>query len=169
MAQGAPRSTGGGEDLRDLRGQPSLRLAMEVAAAGGHGLLVSGPPGSGKSLAARRLPSIMPPLSEREEIDVMRIASVGGARFSGDEEVARPFRAPHHTISSVGLVGGGTPPRPGEVTMAHRGILFLDELAEFSRESLEALRQPLEDGEVTITRARHSVRHAVPVHARRSG
>lgn len=145
-------------DLGDLRGQPGLRLALEVAAAGGHGLLISGPPGSGKSLAARRLPSIMPPLGAEEAVEVMRIASVRGQGFDLSRPVPRPFRAPHHTISSAGLVGGGSPPRPGEVTMAHRGILFLDELAEFSRESLEALRQPLEDGEVTITRARHSVR-----------
>lgn len=145
-------------DLGDLRGQPGLRLALEIAAAGGHGLLISGPPGSGKSLAARRLPSIMPPLDADEAVEVMRIASVRGQSFDLSRPVPRPFRAPHHTISSAGLVGGGAPPRPGEVTMAHRGILFLDELAEFSRESLEALRQPLEDGEVTITRARHSVR-----------
>jgi magnesium chelatase family protein len=146
------------EDLADLRGQPGLRLALEITAAGGHGLLISGPPGSGKSLAARRLPSIMPPLGRRDAFEVMRIASVGGRRFPDGAAVERPFRAPHHTISSAGLVGGGSPPRPGEVTMAHRGILFLDELAEFSREALEALRQPMEDGEVTITRARHSVR-----------
>ncbi len=147
-----------GEDLGDLRGQPGLRLALEIAAAGSHGLLISGPPGSGKSLAARRLPSVMPPLGADEAVEVMRIASVRGESFDLSRPVPRPFRAPHHTISSAGLVGGGSPPRPGEVTMAHRGILFLDELAEFSRESLEALRQPLEDGEVTITRARHSVR-----------
>ncbi len=143
-------------DLADLRGQPVLREALEVAAAGGHGMLILGPPGAGKSLAARRLPSIMPPLSEPEAVEVMRIASACG-RGRADGALLRPFRAPHHTISPAGLVGGGTPPRAGEVTMAHRGVLFLDELGEFSRSALEALRQPLEDGSVTITRVRHSV------------
>lgn len=143
-------------DLADLRGQPALRGALEVAAAGSHGLLVVGPPGAGKSLAARRLPSIMPPLEPAEALDVMRIASACG-RAASTHHTRRPFRAPHHTISPAGLVGGGSPPRPGEVTLAHRGVLFLDELGEFARGALEALRQPLEDGEVTITRARHSV------------
>jgi magnesium chelatase family protein len=151
-----------GVDLEDLRGQPALRRALEAVAAGGHGLLIMGPPGAGKSLAARRLPTIMPPLSGAEAMEVLRIASACGqsARSSGHgvPHARRPFRAPHHTISPAGLVGGGTPPRAGEVTLAHRGVLFLDELGEFSRGSLEALRQPLEDGEVTIARARHSVR-----------
>lgn len=142
-------------DLADLRGQPALRRALEVAAAGGHGLLVLGPPGAGKSMAARRLPSIMPPLDTSERLEVLRIASACGQRVALDD-VRRPFRAPHHTISTAGLVGGGNPPRPGEVTLAHRGVLFLDELGEFGRDALEALRQPLEDGEVTITRARHT-------------
>ncbi len=142
-------------DLADLRGQPVLREALEVAAAGGHGILILGPPGAGKSLAARRLPSIMPPLSDPEAIEVMRIASACGR--VAEQAPARPFRAPHHTISPAGLVGGGSPPRAGEVTMAHRGVLFLDELGEFSRSALEALRQPLEDGSVTITRVRHTV------------
>lgn len=141
-------------DLADLKGQPGLRRGLEIAAAGGHAALVVGPPGAGKSLAARRLPSILPPLSRREAIEVTRIASVAG-RPSADGTLApRPFRAPHHTISAAGLVGGSSPPRPGEITLAHRGVLFLDELGEFSRASLEALRQPLEDGEVTISRAR---------------
>ena len=154
----APISADGGyEDLADLRGQKVLRGALEVAAAGGHGLFIVGPPGAGKSLAARRLPSIMPPLTEPEAIEVLRIAS---ACEAGPAELParRPFRAPHHTISPAGLVGGGTPPRAGEVTRAHRGVLFLDELGEFGRSALEALRQPLEDGHVVITRARHSVR-----------
>jgi len=145
-----------GPDLADLRGQPALRDALEVAAAGGHGLLILGPPGAGKSLAARRLPSIMPPLSEEEALEILRVASASGHRPEAGV-VRRPFRAPHHTISPAGLVGGGNPPRPGEVTMAHGGVLFLDELGEFSRSALEALRQPLEDGAVTIARVRHSV------------
>ena len=138
--------------LDDLRGQPALRRALEVAAAGGHSLLMVGPPGSGKTLAARRLPSILPPLGRAEALDATRIASACGRRPRG-LITRRPFRAPHHTISSAGLVGGGSPPRAGEVTLAHRGVLFLDELAEFSRGSLEALRQPLEEGRVTIARA----------------
>jgi magnesium chelatase family protein len=145
-----------GPDLADLRGQPALRDALEVAAAGGHGMLILGPPGAGKSLAARRLPSILPPPSEPEAMEILRIASACGARPESGP-IGRPFRAPHHTISSAGLVGGGNPPRAGEVTMAHGGVLFLDELGEFSRSALEALRQPLEDGSVTIARVRHSV------------
>jgi magnesium chelatase family protein len=146
-----------GPDLADLRGQPYLRYALEVAAAGGHSLLVVGPPGAGKSLAARRLPSLMPPLNRGEAMEVLRIASACGKPVSPDQPPIRPFRAPHHTISTAGLVGGGSPPRAGEVTLSHRGVLFLDELGEFSRESLEALRQPLEEGRVTIVRARHAI------------
>ncbi len=146
-----------GPDLADLRGQPYLRYALEVAAAGGHSLLVVGPPGAGKSLAARRLPSIMPPLGRSEAMEVLRVASACGKRVSPDAPPTRPFRAPHHTISTAGLVGGGSPPRAGEVTLSHGGVLFLDELGEFSRESLEALRQPLEEGRVTIVRAHHAI------------
>ena len=145
-------------DLAEIKGQPFLRHALEVAAAGGHSLLMTGPPGAGKSMAARRLPSILPPLAVPEAVEVLRVASACGASSTWAEARRRPFRHPHHTVSAAGLVGGGTPPRPGEVTMAHRGLLFLDELAEFSRDALEALRQPLEDGEIVITRARHSVR-----------
>jgi magnesium chelatase family protein len=145
IAPGAP-------DLADLRGQPHLRHALEVAAAGGHSLLMIGPPGAGKSLAASRLPSILPPLAAREALEVARIASATGRLGSGIP-AGRPFRAPHHTISPAGLVGGGAPPRPGEATLAHRGVLFLDELCEFRRDSLEALRSPLEAGEVAIARA----------------
>ena len=137
-------------DLADLRGQPGLRHALELAAAGGHSLLVVGPPGAGKSLAARRLPSILPPLTREEAVEVMRVAGIAGRRAGGRSPVRRPFRAPHHTISAAGLVGGGSTPRPGEISLAHRGVLFLDELAEFARGALEALRQPLEAGEVTI-------------------
>ncbi len=146
-----------GPDLADLRGQPALRRALEVAAAGAHSLLVTGPPGAGKSMAARRLPSIMPPLGSGERVEVARVASACGRPVSPAVAGRRPFRAPHHTISTAGLIGGGTPPRPGEVTHAHRGVLFLDELCEFNRGALEALRQPLEDGVVRIVRARYAV------------
>lgn len=137
-------------DLRDLRGQAGLRRAIEVAAAGGHGLLMIGPPGSGKSLAARRIPSVLPPMASEEILEVARIAGACGA---GPLRAERPFRAPHHTVSPAGLVGGGNPTRPGEITLAHRGVLFLDELCEFKRGALEALREPMESGEVTISRA----------------
>ena len=140
-----------GLDLADLRGQPYLRRALEISAAGGHGLLMIGPPGAGKSLAARRLPSILPPLSGPESLEVLRVASACGGRVDGLPR--RPFRAPHHTISAAALVGGGSPPRAGEITLAHRGVLFLDELGEFDRATLEALRQPLEEGRVLIARA----------------
>jgi magnesium chelatase family protein len=146
-----------GPDLADLRGQRHLRYALEVAAAGGHSLLIVGPPGAGKSLAAARLPSILPPLAPVEALEVARIASACG-RLNGGPVGGRPFRAPHHTISPAGLVGGGNPPGPGEATMAHRGVLFLDELCEFRRDALEALRAPLENGWVSISRtgvARH--------------
>jgi magnesium chelatase family protein len=139
-------------DLADLRGQPHLRHALEVAAAGGHSLMMVGPPGAGKSLAASRLPSILPPLEPGEALEVARIASACG-RLGAWSPAGRPFRAPHHTISAAGLVGGGAPPRPGEATLAHRGVLFLDELCEFRRDALEALRAPLESGEVSIARA----------------
>ena len=145
-------SAPGGPDLSDLRGQPHLRHALEVAAAGGHSLLMIGPPGAGKSLAAGRLPSILPPLAAVEALEVARIASACG-RLNGTMSGGRPFRSPHHTISPAGLIGGGTPPRPGEATLAHRGVLFLDELCEFRRDALEALRAPLESGEVSIARA----------------
>ncbi len=145
-------SARGGPDLADLRGQPHLRHALEVAAAGGHSLLMVGPPGAGKSLAASRLPSILPPLASVEALEVARVASACG-RLGGSLPGGRPFRAPHHTISAAGLIGGGSPPRPGEATLAHRGVLFLDELCEFRRDALEALRAPLETGEVSIARA----------------
>lgn len=139
-------------DMCDLRGQGHFRRALEISAAGEHGLLVIGPPGAGKSLGARRISSILPPLERDEILEVARIASVCGIG-RGSISAARPFRAPHHTVSAAGLVGGGSPPRPGEITLAHRGVLFLDELCEFRRSSLEALREPMETGEVSIVRA----------------
>ncbi|MGI9020118.1 MAG: YifB family Mg chelatase-like AAA ATPase [Solirubrobacterales bacterium] len=146
-----------GPDLSELRGQAGLRRALEVAAAGGHSLLMLGPPGVGKSMAARRLPSILPPLETSEAIEALSVASACGSVPRLAAARVRPFRAPHHTISSAGLVGGGSPPRPGELSRAHRGLLFLDELPEFSRDALEALRQPLEDGRIVVARARHTV------------
>lgn len=144
-------------DFRDLRGQQYLRRALEVAAAGNHSVLITGPPGAGKSMAARRIPSILPPLDPIERIEVTRIASAAGRLPPGSGPASRPFRAPHHTISMAGLIGGGNPPRPGEVTLAHGGVLFLDELAEFSRAALEGLRQPLEESHIVITRSHRTV------------
>ncbi len=143
------------DDLRDVRGQLLARRALEIAAAGGHNLLMVGSPGAGKTMLARRLPGILPPLSLDEALEVTAIHSVAGLLAQARARISftRPFRAPHHTISEVGLVGGGESVRPGEVSLAHQGVLFLDELPEFRRAALEALRQPLEDGEVTITRA----------------
>jgi magnesium chelatase family protein len=142
-------------DLADVRGQPAARRALEIAAAGNHNVVMIGPPGAGKTMLARRLPALLPPLSTEEALEVTAIHSVAGLlpAWRGLSR-ARPFRAPHHTVSEVGLVGGGDGPRPGEVSLAHNGVLFLDELAEFRRGALEALRQPLEDGVVTISRAR---------------
>ena len=139
-------------DLADVRGHNALIPGLEAAAAGGHNLFLQGPPGTGKTMIARRLPSILPPLTPDEAIEVTRIQSIAGLRGAGGLVTDRPFRAPHHTVSAAGLVGGANPPQPGEATLAHRGVLFLDELSEFARPSLEALRQPLEDGHVTIVR-----------------
>jgi magnesium chelatase family protein len=142
------------DDLADVRGQGAARRALEIAAAGAHNLLMMGPPGSGKTMLARRLPGLLPPLTNEEALEVTAIHSVAGLlSASRGLSRARPFRAPHHTVSEVGLVGGGDGPRPGEVSLSHLGVLFLDELAEFRRSALEALRQPLEDGVVTISRA----------------
>ena len=145
-------------DLCELHGQAFARRALEVAAAGAHNLLMIGPPGAGKTMLARRLPGILPPLSFEESIEVTTIHSVAGQLRAGVGLLKeRPFRAPHHTISDVALVGGGSTPRPGEVSLAHRGVLFLDEMPEFDRRVLEALRQPIEEGRITVSRALRSV------------
>jgi magnesium chelatase family protein len=157
----APRTNGARPvrppDLADVRGHEVPLLALQIAAAGGHNLLLEGAPGTGKTMLARRLPGILPPLTRGEAIEVTRIHSVAGVHADG-LIATRPFRAPHHTVSPAGLAGGGSPPRPGEATLAHQGILFLDELSEFQRSSLDALRQPLEDGHVTIVRGQRSLR-----------
>ncbi|MTI04608.1 ATP-binding protein [Roseibium denhamense] len=144
-------------DLKDVKGQESAKRALEIAAAGGHNLLMTGPPGSGKSMLASRLPSILPPLTPRELLEVSMIASLAGELADGKLSDRRPFRAPHHSASMAALVGGGLRAKPGEVSLAHHGVLFLDELPEFNPQVLDSLRQPLETGEAVIARANHRV------------
>jgi magnesium chelatase family protein len=146
-----------GPDLADVRGQFGAKRALEIAAAGAHSLLMSGPPGSGKSMLAQRLPGLLPPLDEQDAIEAAAVASITSGGFDPAQWGRRPFRSPHHTASAVALVGGGSSPRPGEITLAHHGVLFLDELPEFDRRVLEVLREPLENGHITISRAARQV------------
>ena len=150
-------TSGPAPDLADIKGQESAKRALEVAAAGGHNLLMVGPPGAGKSMLAARLPSILPPLAPAELLEVSMVASVAGEIEGGALTNRRPFRAPHHSASMPALVGGGLHARPGEISLAHHGVLFLDELPEFQPQALDSLRQPLETGEVSIARANHRV------------
>ena len=162
-APGAVLDAPPGPDLREVKGQENAKRALEIAAAGGHNLLFSGPPGSGKSMLAQRLPGLLPPLSPRELLETSMVQSVAGLIAKGELTRARPFRAPHHSASMAALVGGGTRAKPGEVSLAHNGVLFLDELPEFHPQVLDSLRGPLETGEVVVARANHHVRYPARV------
>jgi magnesium chelatase family protein len=153
------RGTQAQPDLKDVRGQESAKRALEIAAAGGHHMLMIGPPGAGKSMLAQRLPSILPPLEPQELLEVAMVQSIAGAIMNGALNAERPFRAPHHSASMAALVGGGARPKPGEVALAHHGVLFLDEFAEFPPHVLDALRQPIESGETIIARVNHRIRY----------
>ena len=147
-------------DFADVRGQENVKRAMEVAAAGGHNMIMIGPPGSGKSMMAKRLPSILPPLSLAESLETTQVHSVAGKLGKNMSLISqRPFRSPHHTISQVALVGGGMNPQPGEISLAHNGVLFADELPEFNKSTLEMLRQPLEDRKITVSRAKYTIEY----------
>lgn len=161
--RGRIETDAGGPDLRDIKGQESAKRALEIAAAGGHNLLMMGPPGSGKSMLAARLPGLLPPLSPREALEVSMIRSLAGELTEGTLSRRRPFRNPHHSTSTPALVGGGLRVRPGEISLAHRGVLFLDELPEFPRPALEALRQPLETAEAVVARANAHVTYPARV------
>jgi magnesium chelatase family protein len=159
QARLAPEDDGPSPDLLDVKGQEMAKRALEIAAAGGHNLLMLGPPGAGKSMLAQRLPGLLPPLSAREALDVSMVQSLAGELRNGQISRKRPFRAPHHSASTAAMVGGGLRVRPGEISLAHMGVLFLDELPEFQRAALEALRQPMESGETLVARANAHVRY----------
>ncbi|MFI4954319.1 MAG: YifB family Mg chelatase-like AAA ATPase [Gammaproteobacteria bacterium] len=154
-----PKPTAYHVDMSDVKGQLMARRALEIAAAGGHSMLLIGPPGTGKTMLATRLPTILPPLTEEEALESAAVASLSKQGFLIQHWLQRPFRSPHHTASAVALVGGGSPPKPGEISLAHHGILFLDEAPEFNRSVLEVLREPLESGKITISRATHQAEY----------